>query len=255
MNRINPVVLVLTFVLTSVLIGCATHGPRAAETRGKTTATGFVDKTMTIDGAERRYVVYVPPKYTPRTKWPLILFLHGAGECGNDNVAQTKVGIGRAIRHWPERFPCIVIMPQCPNNSRGWGDALPHVELALQQTLGEYNIDSRRIYLTGLSMGGSGTWMLGSKKPELFAAMMPICGRGGFLDATTRLVNTPIWVFHGAVDRVVPVDGSRTMVDAIKKAGGNIRYTEYPNEDHNCWDVTYGNKDVIAWLLKQKKGR
>jgi predicted peptidase len=213
--------------------------------------TGFINKTMEARGEERAYVVYVPRNYDPRKAWPLIVFLHGAGERGDDGLVQTEVGIGSAIRRNAERFPAIVVMPQCPEGV-WWDKAVEDIERAYALTLEEYTIDPDRIYLTGLSMGGFATWQYGPQHIERWAAMLPICGGGTVEDAAT-LAKVPIWAFHGADDTTVKPEQSRRMVEAIKAAGGDIRYTEFEDTGHNSWDSAYRDKKVIQWLLKQQK--
>ena len=230
--------------------GCATHRMDQRPVCS-TTATGFLIKTMAVENRQRPYVVYVPREYDPGRQWPLIVFLHGIGERGDDGLLQTEVGIGRAIRRHARRFACLVLMPQCPED-RMWGDATTDIETAMAQTRDEYNIDPSRIYLTGLSMGGFGTWLYGAAHVETFAALMPICG-GGNPDDAEKLATIPIWAFHGADDPRVDARRSRQMVDAVKKAKGTIRYTEYPGVEHNSWDQAYDDPKAIRWLLKQRK--
>ena len=213
--------------------------------------TGFLDKTMTVNGAERKYCVYVPQGYDASRKWPMVVFLHGLGERGDDGLLQTAVGIGNAIRRNSERFPCIVVMPQCPGD-RWWDKAFDHIDAAMDAAMDEFSIDKSRVYLTGLSMGGYGTWGYGALHADRFAALMPVCGGGKTADAAA-LAKVPIWAFHGEVDSVVKVDESRSMVKAIQDAGGVVKYTEYPGVDHNSWDNAYGDAEAIAWLLSQRK--
>jgi len=235
-------VLILT---GSALAGCATIGG------GGSAETGMLSKTTTVEGAERTYMVYVPPSYDPAEQWPVVMFLHGAGERGDDGVDQSTVGIGPAIEANPERFPCIVIMPQCPKNIM-WTDRYDEINGALDATLAEYNIDRSRMYLTGLSMGGYGTFMYGADHVDRFAAMAPVCGGGRITDAA-KLAAVPMWVFHGGADPVVTPDKSRTMVEAIKAAGGDIQYTEYEGVGHNSWDNAYGDPELMSWMLSQTK--
>ncbi len=216
-------------------------------------ATGFIDKSMKVDGHERRYVVYVPRGYDPARKWPLVVFLHGAGERGDDGLLQTEVGIGRAIRRWPDRFPCLVVMPQCPTGV-WWDGAEDDIDVSLDQTCREYNIDEDRVYLTGLSMGGFGTWIYGALHRDRFAALRPI-GGGGDGDDAPALAGIPVWAFHGAQDTVVPIEESRKMVEALRAAGGDVRFTEYPDADHNSWDPAYSDPESIRWLLSQTRRR
>ncbi len=233
-------------------LGCATTQPKEKNVvSSKSTPTGFLSKTMTVDGNARKYVVYVPADYDPGKKWPMIMFLHGMGERGQDGLLQSEVGIGRAIRRQASLYPCIVVMPQCPGD-KTWLDALNHVDVAMEQTLKEYAIDTSRLYLTGLSMGGYGSWTYGAMHNDLFAAIVPICGGGKTTDAPA-LAKVPIWAFHGGADSVVKPLASQSMVQAVKEAGGNIQYTEYPGVDHNSWDQTYVDSEMVKWMLSQKK--
>lgn len=232
---------------------CATSGTTTGNGGRASEARGFVRKSMTIDGRARNYVLYVPRRYDAARPWPLLVFLHGKGERGDDGISQTTVGIGRAIRRSPHRFPCLVLMPQCPEGV-WWDAALEDIQGVLEQTFAAYSVDSERVYLTGLSMGGFATWMLGARERETFAALMPIAGAGRIEDAAA-LAGMPIWAFHGAEDTVVPVEREREMVDAVRKAGGNVRYTEYRKTGHNAWDRAYGDREAVAWLLAQKKER
>ena len=182
----------------------------------------------------------------------MILFLHGMGECGDDGVFHTTVGLGRAIRRHPERFGALVVMPQLPVDHR-WEGAMQTLALAtLEATLKEYSADHERIALTGLSLGGFGTWSLGSRCPERFCALVPICGGGDPAEAR-ELAQLPIWCFHGDADPAVSVELSRQMVAAVRAAGGEIRYTELPGVTHNSWDAAYGDPEVVAWMLAQRR--
>ncbi|HOV75536.1 MAG TPA: dienelactone hydrolase family protein [Candidatus Hydrogenedentes bacterium] len=228
--------------------GAARQGVRMND---KTVQTGFINRSVSVGGVDRRYVVYVPREYTPDKAWPLILFLHGAGERGDDGLLQTEVGIGHAIRLNPDRFPCLVVMPQCPKDV-WWHEVPEHIAAALEDALEAYRADPERIYLTGLSMGGFGTWIYGAAHVDTFAAFMPICGGGNPADAA-KLAARPVWAFHGADDDTVPPEKSREMVEAVRRAGGHVQYTEYPGTGHNSWDNAYGDPASIPWLLKQRK--
>ncbi|MCL4691750.1 MAG: dienelactone hydrolase family protein [Candidatus Hydrogenedentes bacterium] len=243
MNRkwMFPVVAVFAILVT----GCATTGGSSDIPKG------FITKTMDVGGVSRAYVVYVPEDYTPAKEWPLVVFLHGMGERGSDGLIQSEVGIGTAIRRHEDWFPCIVVMPQCPKD-KIWTSAFDHIDAAIQYAKADYRIDESQILLTGLSMGGFGTWAYGALHADTLAALMPVCGGGQEEDAPA-LAKVPIWAFHGAVDSVVSADESRSMVEAVKAAGGEVRYTEYPEVDHNSWDRAYGDADAIAWLLAQQK--
>jgi len=243
--------LAIVLSLAALLVGCAANRMKGAPVRHDPSATGFVNRTMDVDGVERRYVVYVPHDYRPDSEWPLIMFLHGIGERGDDGLFQSEVGIGRAIRRHAHWFPCLVVMPQCPEDAL-WGKAADHIDEALAKTRDEYNVDPERIYLTGLSMGGFGTWAYGAQRLDVFAALMPICG-GGRTEDAEALAKVPIRVFHGAEDKTVPPALSRRMVEAIKRAGGDIKYTEFPGVNHNSWDPAYEDRTNIKWLLRQHK--
>jgi len=195
-----------------------------------------------------KYLLYLPKDYAQQQAWPLMLFLHGAGERG-ENLDQVK-------RHGPpklveagQEFPFIVVSPQCPKD-RWWQP----VELAalLDEIVEKYKVDQDRIYVTGLSMGGFGTWALAAYQPRRFAALVPSCGGGETLYAKL-LAGVPIWVFHGAKDRVVPPERSEAMVEAIKKQGGNVQFTLYPDAQHDSWTATYADPRLYRWLLQQSR--
>jgi predicted peptidase len=176
-----------------------------------------------------------------------VVFLHGLGERGEDGMRPTEVGIGPALRRHPSRFPCLVLFPQCPGD-RKWTEALGLAEAALAATLADYPVDRKRIALTGISMGGFGAWAWAARRPHLFARLMPLCA-GGDPMWTIRMTTLPIWAFHGARDPVVSVVRSRELKAALEKAGGSMRYTEFPEATHNCWDRAYGEAETAAWLL------
>ncbi len=201
---------------------------------------------------------------------PLVIFLHGAGERGNDNLKQlTHVAHIFTDSATQAQYPAYVIAPQCGKGYR-WVEVdwsadshttpkkiSKYLGLTMQlvnQMIKKLPIDTRRIYVTGLSMGGFGTWDLLARYPEKFAAAAPVCG-GGDLNAAHKMKNIPIWVFHGAKDRVVKVKRSRDMIKAIKKEGGNPRYTEYPKLGHFSWNEAYNEKDFLKWLFSQSKHR
>lgn len=233
------------------------------------TPTGFLDRTITVDGVSHSYQVYVPRNYEATRTWPTILFLHGAGERGKDGLIQTEVGLGSAIRRMPDRYPAIVIFPQVPQDSTWQGVPGRVAMSALDRTLEEFNTDPTRVYLTGMSMGGNGTWYLAYEHPDRFAAIAAICGFvsgsrlvGSFLPEgdgspfgrlADRIRGIPIWIVHGDVDTVVPVAESRSMYDALRTAGANVRYIELPGVGHNSWDPAYDSPELPAWLFAQKR--
>lgn len=246
------------------LLAIVLQGPRVE--------TGFLDRNITVAGRSYHYQVYVPADYQSKPSWPAILFLHGAGERGDDGLLQTNVGLAPAIRKNPSRYPAIVVFPQVPRDSQWVGAPADMAVAALQQTMKEFKVDPKRLYLTGLSMGGHGTWYVAYRNPDLFAAVVPICGwvrEFGFFKGSVpvvpgdsaavmpnlvqRLAKTPIWIFHGEVDQVVNVNGSREPAAALKAAGADVRYSELLGLDHNSWDAAYGSDEFVRWLFAQHR--
>ena len=201
---------------------------------------------------ELRYLLFLPQGHGSTEKkdekWPLLLFLHGAGERGNDNLDLVKKHGPPKIVDEKKDFPFITISPQCPAGKRWNAQELAKLVDALANT---YSADPQRLYVTGLSLGGFGSWNLLAEYPGKFAAAIPICG-GGDPATAEKMKGTPIWVFHGAKDTAVPVSKSEAMVDALKKAGGNVKFTIYPEAGHDSWTETYNNPEVYKWLLEQK---
>lgn len=199
------------------------------------------------------YLLHVPKdkRHAINGKLPMIVFLHGAGERG-DNIELLKVhGPPKKINNG-EDLPFIVLSPQCKENTR-WNPQT--IKILIDQILKEYPVDDKRIYLTGLSMGGFGTWDLAVKYPYKFAAIAPICG-GSELhawDATMHLTEMPIWTFHGAMDQVVPLEGTVRIVQALRQAGSNPKLTIYPDANHDSWTETYDNPELYAWFLQHSR--
>lgn len=218
--------------------------------------TGFLHKTISHQGVARRYVVYVPASYDPNQPTPTILFLHGLGETGTDGWRQVAIGLGSAILLNAEKWNFLVIFPQRPpDNVSVPGAWLAQEELLLailERTAREYNVDSTRLYLTGLSMGGFGTWGLAARHPRKFAAIAPICG-GGDPATASALRELPIWCFHGEQDTVVPVARSQQMIDAVKAAGGTPKFTIFPGVGHNSWDRAYREEKLWEWFLQFRR--
>jgi predicted peptidase len=195
-----------------------------------------------------QYLVSLPKGYDKEEKWPLVLFLHGAGERG-DNLDRVKVhGPPKLIAKGKE-FPFICVSPQCPKN-RWWNPM--ELEALLDHVEKKYKVDADRVYLTGLSMGGFGTFALANHAPKRFAAIAPVCGGGDPIHAL-QISSIPTWVFHGAKDRVVPEQRSKEMVDALKKRKADVQYTVYPEAGHDSWTATYDNPKFYEWMLKQKR--
>ena len=198
-----------------------------------------------------KYRVLEPPR--SESPQPLLLFLHGAGHCGGDNTRQL-LGLPSQLTQtsWRRRCPGFVLVPQCPADSN-WQRELTSLVSLVESWRNDPRVDQRRIYVTGYSMGGYGTWHIISAKPDWFAGAVPICG-GGDPDSASKLIDIPIWAVHGSEDKVIPQDQSRQMIEAIKAAGGDPKYTELPGVGHNCWTQTYQVPNgILAWLYQQVK--
>jgi len=206
-----------------------------------------ITKTVSL-----RYLLYLPKGYGEKKdqKWPLILFLHGAGERGSDLELVKKHGPPKLIAGGKE-FPFIVVSPQCLAGT-WWTEMIDSLAALLDDVQSRYAADPNRVYLTGLSMGGFGTWTLACRYPERFAAIAPICGGGDWFLAE-RLKNMPVWAFHGAKDPVVPLKESRDMVDALKRAGGDAQLTIYLEAEHDSWTETYNNPKLYEWFLSHHR--
>ncbi|ADH63599.1 phospholipase/Carboxylesterase [Allomeiothermus silvanus DSM 9946] len=201
------------------------------------------------------FALYVPPGRPPALGWPLILFLHGSRERGQDGKKQTTVGLGPAIRENPEAWPALVLMPQCPQGLTWQGTVLETVYALLGEVERRAKADPRRIYLTGLSMGGHGAWNMAIRYPDKFAALAPICGAADPFAVMFNLGHLPVWNFHGDADAVVPVEFSRVLRQALERSGNkNYHFTEYAGVDHNSWDRAYREREFIRWLFSQKRG-
>ncbi len=197
---------------------------------------------------EMDYLLALPNGYDKQDAWPLVLFLHGAGERG-DNLELVKMhGPPKLIGEGKE-FPFIVVSPQCPKGV--WWEPIELTAL-LDQVIKTHNVDEDRIYVTGLSMGGFGTWQLAAYTPDRFAAIAPICG-GGEKYWARRFADLPTWAFHGVQDKGVPLIRSQEMIDAMKQQGGEPKLTVYPDAGHDSWTETYNNPEFYEWLLAQKR--
>jgi predicted peptidase len=227
----------------------------AGPVRAEEPKHGFTERIYKdASGQEHRYVLFVPYSYTGEKAYPLILFLHGAGERAGGKQKPEQVGIGPNIKKYGEKeFPFFVLIPPCSKAPANWSADGPDAQRALamlDEVQKAFKIDAKRISLTGLSMGGFGTWSLAAKYPDKWAAIVPICG-GGDPKTAEKIQHIPCWCFHGDADKAVPVTRSRDMIAALKKAGGNPKYTEYPGVGHNSWDAAYSTKELYAWLLMQ----
>lgn len=240
---------------------------------------GFVERTLMTPGGPHRFYIYRPPHHSPTVengKLPVILYLHGGGERGRDGIAATQVGLGPVVNGTLGYFPFLVVFPQCdPRGFWSHADMAERAMAALELAIREYDGDPERVYVTGNSMGGFGTYYLAARHPGRFAALAPICGglkppawipvpkQGRLIDLdhdpygqmAQKLGQTPIWIFHGTDDPLIPSRVSRKMFDALKQTGGRVRYTEWPNTGHDAEVPTYGNPLLFEWFLKQRRGQ
>ncbi len=264
-------------VLSRSLLLLAASLVSAATVIAQKSETGFLNRSVMVNGSEYRYQVYVPREFTRTRRWPLILFLHGGGSYGNDGIKPTNGGLAESIRSNPDRFPAIVVFPQAhADNTPGWLLEGGRAALAaIDRSIKEFRGDEARVYLTGLSAGGNGAWYLASKHPERFAAAVVLCGfiskfkgktsgvdypplapataADPYAFIAAKIARIPIRIFHGDADESVSVEESRRMFAALKASGADVEYAELPGLGHNIWDTVYARADLFEWLFKQRK--
>jgi predicted peptidase len=226
---------------------------------------------LTAGGETLRYAVYVPREFDAARRWPLVLSLHGQGECGTDGLRQLTQGLSQAILAAPQEWPVIALFPQKPDPEREWEEYEPALMALVEAARARWPIDPDRVYLTGLSQGGHGAWVLGARHAELWAAVVPVCGYVAAREGDPRAVlpggayngspgelakslrTLPIWAFHGVADSIVPVAETESMIAALVTAGGNPKLTLFPGVDHGSWDPAYRDSGLSAWLLAQRR--
>lgn len=253
-------------LVIAAITACAPRAPQTVNGR-------FVQRALELEGATYRYQVFVPSPRSGGDRPAIVLFLHGVGERGSDNGKQISAGLGPHVRAHSADFPAIVVFPQALDD-RAWTGATARMALAaLAAASHEFQGDPRRTYLTGLSMGGYGTWEVALLEPQRFAALVPICGAitphrdhptllvaqlaneaDPHAAVASRLRGVPVWIFHGARDDMVPPDDDRRLAAAFAAAGArDARYTEFPEADHNAWDPAYAMPELWAWLFAQHR--
>ena len=238
----------LVFSLAVLLLAFSCTSIKSIKQTGKRLEEVRLKSISFKNELNMNFLLYFPENYTPNNEWPLLIFLHGKGERGDD-LEKVKVhGPPKRIEQGHD-YPFIVAAPQCPANSR-W--SVSKLDNWLRWLLAQLPVDEKRIYLTGLSMGGLGTWAWAADRPDRFAAIAPICG-GGEVRSAEMLTRLPIWAFHGALDKVIPLSRSQEMVDAIDSLAGNIQFTIYHDATHNSWTRTYDNPELTDWFLRQHK--
>lgn len=215
-------------------------------------STGFLLRTVSLpNGETRKYSVFVPEHYDARRAWPTVMFLQGLGEGGTDGVKQTTVGLGPYIRRHAAEFNLIAVFPQ--SGGKWDTDDSDAIAMAcLADVRKRYHVDSARVYLTGVSMGGYGAWRIGGTHAETFAAVVPMAGFDGSRYAA-KLAKTPVWAFHNTFDPIVFSSYSKSTVNAINEQGGHAKLSVYGAIGHNCWDRAFEEKEFWPWLLKQSK--
>ena len=238
--------------------------------------TGFLDQYVGDGPARRRHQLYVPWNYDANQSWPLLVFLHGAGEGGRNALLPTEYQLGSAIRRDPGRFPALALFPQV-SQTVGWTPReIVSARAALDQTIADYAIDDHRIYLSGVSCGGIAAWRWLTRDPNRFAAALVVCGRLGGYDTAgdliagadaigaaagadpfeqlaRRIAHVPVWFFHGDDDPLYPVDDARAIAAALKRCDARFRYSELAGFGHDVWDIAYYAEAVWDWLFSQQR--
>ena len=241
------------FASAAAIILAASASAAAQTERPQGIPDCFQYKTLKQAGGQNYpYLLYLPAQYDDDKDhlWPVIITLHGSGECGN--VAKmADMALPRFVASRPQKFPFIVVAVNTPTMWYRGKNAAAVLEI-LDEVAAGHRTDPDRIYLTGYSMGGYGTWELAIARPDLFAAIIPVCG-AGIPAAAGNLATLPTWAFHGALDPNVPVAGSRLMITGMKAAGAHARYTEYPSLGHEIWEGVYSSMSVYKWLLEQRR--
>lgn len=213
--------------------------------------TGFLTRSVTVDNEKRNYGLFVPHRYDRTMRWPVIVFLHGVLEAGNDGKKNLCVGLGPSIAKKPEKFDFIAVFPQSPGD---WvGEDRHRIALAcLDQVQRDYSTDPGCVTLTGLSNGGQGTWIMGARYPQRFSALAPMAAYSSY-DDVPKLTRIPIWCVHNGGDVLVSSGGSKEMCKRIKEAGGNVKYQETSGLSHNCWEDVYDEGKIFEWMKAQRR--
>lgn len=242
---------VLAVVCLLFVVGCGSN-PANSVNKNAPKGTGFILNTYRLsDGSNKKCTVFVPLRYDPSKKWPTIVFLQGLGEGGSDGVKNTTVGLGPAIAKRADTFDFIAIFPQSGGTWSSDGAHKMAID-CLDAASKQYSVDPSRVYLTGLSTGGYGTWEMGAKYGNRFAAIVPMCAYSG-KEFASQLTRMPIWAFHNSGDMFVPAGSTKSTVKEINKLGGNAKETIYGAIGHDCWGRAYNDPALYAWLKQHKK--
>ncbi|MFC5526854.1 prolyl oligopeptidase family serine peptidase [Rhodanobacter ginsengisoli] len=256
----------LVFLLALMTISLAGHAGESNH---------FVRRSLELHGVTYRYQVFVPDGWTARRRWPVVLFLHGSGERGSDNQAQLSQGLPPWLEQHGKDFPAVVVIPQAPDGTAWNGEIEQMALLVLDRSIDAWHGDRRRLYLTGLSMGGYGAWQIALDHPGRFAAAAIICGgirhpndddslfvEGIPADAgdpyawvAAHIGRLPVWIFNGAIDDVVPPQESHRMHAALQARGDDVRYTEFPGVGHGAWPMAYATTELWPWMFAHRLGK
>lgn len=255
--RSRPVLAAIFTLVLAAVTGCRSTASTQPHTETTIVATpvqtGFVFRTIRVQGRDYPYAIFVPRDYDASRRWPMLVFLHGRGECGTDGSKPLAQGVGTAIMLEPQRWPMLVVFPQKPTPQSAWEDHDEAVVAMMDEARREFNIDERRLYLSGLSQGGHGTWAIAANHPDTWAAIAPICGYGDPAVIAPKVKDIPTWCFHGDADNVVPVKQTLDMAAAIRTAGGDPRVSIFPGVNHGSWDRAYRDEGLAAWLLEHRR--
>ncbi|WP_395841677.1 alpha/beta hydrolase-fold protein [Cystobacter fuscus] len=242
--------------VTMVLVAWLMTGTPGQEASPPGTPGSFVAKTLTLRGVSYSYSVYLPPHYRPGQVWPVILALHGANSRGTEGTRQRSQRLAAAVRLYPERYPALLVLPQCPPGADWSGDVADFALQAVDKTLAEYGGDRRRVYLTGESIGAQGALRFAARFPERFAAVVSVSERSADRSVVERLKGVPLWMWHGDADKEVPVSESRAFLELFKAVGNtSVRYTELPGLGHDIFDTVYLDEAVSTWLFAQRRSQ
>lgn len=218
-------------------------------------ARGFLAYSEFIDGAVRKWCMYIPPSWDEVAFLPTILYLHGRGESGDDGLRQLLIGLPSAILNRASEWPFLVICPQKAGSDEEWFDQRVWLSEILKRTEEAYPVDTSRRYITGLSQGGRGTFRLAGSLPWKFAAAAPVCGWVDPEEAVVSLRGVPTWAFHGLDDETIPPTGTTLAASALRDAGENVEVTLLEGVGHNSWDFAYREAGLAAWLLKHRRSQ
>jgi predicted peptidase len=241
----------------------APASPAAPKVASAAPAGRFEFRSLGDAGEAARYAVWTPPGFDSTKVWPCIVFLHGSGECGDDGVKPTRVGIGPALTANPERWPAVVVFPQKPREEEEWEEHEDRVLAVLAAVKKELRIDPARIALTGNSQGGHGAWYVGARHRDLWSCLVPVCGYGRARTVAPRIDGLPVWAFHGLLDDLVNPEDTRQIVGELRarrargaSAGAGaaeVRMTLYPGVNHGSWEAAYAEPELAGWILNQRR--